>query len=66
MSLFCPGRFLFQFPVSFSPIQTGLVSNGPLGNDVALAVKAVKGSAETLLSSAGLPASQQTSEVLAR
>ncbi|NWT46073.1 E41L5 protein, partial [Chroicocephalus maculipennis] len=46
-------------------VPTGLVSNGPLGNDVALAVKAVKGSAETLLSSAGLPASQQTSEVLA-
>ncbi|NXW27931.1 E41L5 protein, partial [Phaetusa simplex] len=46
-------------------VPTGLVSNGPLGNDVALAVKAGKGSAETLLSSAGLPPSQQTSEVLA-
>ncbi|NXV16443.1 E41L5 protein, partial [Cepphus grylle] len=46
-------------------VPTGLVSNGPLGNDVALAVKAVKGSAETLLSSAGLPPSQQTSEGLA-
>ncbi|NWU57923.1 E41L5 protein, partial [Dromas ardeola] len=46
-------------------VPTGLVSNGPLGNDVALGVKAVKGSAETLLSSAGLPPSQQTSEVLA-
>ncbi|NXW20324.1 E41L5 protein, partial [Circaetus pectoralis] len=46
-------------------VPTGLVSNGPLGNDVALAMKAVKGSTETLTSSAGLPPSQQTSEVLA-
>ncbi|NWX51428.1 E41L5 protein, partial [Steatornis caripensis] len=45
-------------------VPTGLLSNGPLGNDVALAMKAVKGSTETLLSSAGLPPSQQTSEVL--
>ncbi|NXT75116.1 E41L5 protein, partial [Zapornia atra] len=45
-------------------VPTGLISNGPLGNDVALAMKAVKGSTETLLSSAGLPPSQQTSEVL--
>ncbi|NXU49247.1 E41L5 protein, partial [Turnix velox] len=43
-------------------VPTGLISNGPLGNDVALAGKAVKGSAETLLSS--LPLSQQTPEVL--
>ncbi|XP_029874635.2 band 4.1-like protein 5 isoform X5 [Aquila chrysaetos chrysaetos] len=46
-------------------VPTGLISNGPLGNDVALAMKAVKGSMETLTSSAGLPPSQQTSEVLA-
>ncbi|NWQ91846.1 E41L5 protein, partial [Burhinus bistriatus] len=46
-------------------VPTGLSSNGPLGNDVALAMKAVKGSTETLLSSAGMPPSQQTSEVLA-
>ncbi|NXG64635.1 E41L5 protein, partial [Hemiprocne comata] len=46
-------------------VPTGLISNGPLGNDVAFAMKAVKGSTETLLSSAGLPPSQQTSEVLA-
>ncbi|NXE88602.1 E41L5 protein, partial [Menura novaehollandiae] len=52
-----------NFLVSFSPIQTGLISNGPLGNDVALSLKAVKGSTETLLSSAGLPPSQQTPEV---
>ncbi|NXJ94124.1 E41L5 protein, partial [Corythaixoides concolor] len=45
-------------------VPTGLISNGPLGNDVVLAMK-VKGSTETLLSSAGLPPSQQTSEVLA-
>uniref|UniRef100_A0A8C0FDD6 Band 4.1-like protein 5 n=1 Tax=Bubo bubo TaxID=30461 RepID=A0A8C0FDD6_BUBBB len=46
-------------------VPTGLISNGPLGEDVALAMKAVKGSTETLLSSAGLPPSQQISEVLA-
>ncbi|NXH67470.1 E41L5 protein, partial [Hydrobates tethys] len=46
-------------------VPTGLISNGPLGNDVALAMKAVKGSTEALLSSAGLPPSQQTPEVLA-
>ncbi|XP_075286701.1 band 4.1-like protein 5 isoform X1 [Opisthocomus hoazin] len=46
-------------------VPTGLIANGPLGNDVALAVKAVKGSTETLLSSSGLPPSQQTSEDLA-
>ncbi|NWS58413.1 E41L5 protein, partial [Chunga burmeisteri] len=45
-------------------VPTGLISNGPLGNDVALAMKAVKGSTETLLS-VGLPPSQQTSEILA-
>ncbi|NXY18723.1 E41L5 protein, partial [Atrichornis clamosus] len=44
-------------------VPTGLISNGPLGNDVALSLKAVKGSTETLLSSAGLPPSQQTPEV---
>ncbi|NXF36491.1 E41L5 protein, partial [Nyctibius bracteatus] len=46
-------------------VPTGLVSNGPLGNDVALTVKAAKGSTETLLSSAGWPPAQQTPEVLA-
>ncbi|XP_009867747.1 PREDICTED: band 4.1-like protein 5, partial [Apaloderma vittatum] len=47
-------------------VPTGLISNGPLGNDVALATKAGKGSAETLLVSAGsTPPSQQTSEALA-
>ncbi|KAM6421259.1 band 4.1-like protein 5 [Rhynochetos jubatus] len=35
-------------------VPTGLISNGPLGNDVALAMT-LKGSTETLLSSAGLP-----------
>ncbi|NXT59760.1 E41L5 protein, partial [Chaetops frenatus] len=54
-----------NFLVSFSPIQTGLISNGPLGNNVALSLKAVKGSTETLMSSAGLTPSQQTPEVLA-
>ncbi|NWU76135.1 E41L5 protein, partial [Onychorhynchus coronatus] len=45
-------------------VPTGLISNGPLGNDFALSMKAAKGSTETLLS-AGLTPSQQTSEVLA-
>ncbi|NWW68223.1 E41L5 protein, partial [Ifrita kowaldi] len=46
-------------------VPTGLISNGPLGNNVALSLKAVKGSTETLMSSAGLTPSQQTPEVLA-
>ncbi|XP_055574352.1 band 4.1-like protein 5 isoform X3 [Falco biarmicus] len=46
-------------------VPTGLISNGPLGDDVALSMKAMKGSTDTLLSSAGLPPSQQTSDVLA-
>ncbi|XP_058695301.1 band 4.1-like protein 5 isoform X4 [Poecile atricapillus] len=45
-------------------VPTGLISNGPLGNNVALSLKAVKGSTETLMSSAGLTPSQQTPEVL--
>ncbi|NXN26375.1 E41L5 protein, partial [Nycticryphes semicollaris] len=45
-------------------VPTGLIPNGPLGSDVALTMKAVKGSGETLLSSAGLPPSQQTPDVL--
>ncbi|NWS11123.1 E41L5 protein, partial [Pachyramphus minor] len=45
-------------------VPTGLISNGPLGNDFALPMKAAKGSTETLLS-AGLTPSQQNSEVLA-
>lgn len=56
----------FEFLISFFPIQTGLISNGPLGNNVALSLKAVKGSTETLMSSAALTPSQQTPEVLAR
>ncbi|KAF4796966.1 Band 4.1-like protein 5 [Turdus rufiventris] len=47
-------------------VPTGLISNGPLGNNVALSLKAVKGSTETLMSSAALTPSQQTPEVLAR
>ncbi|NXL51016.1 E41L5 protein, partial [Podilymbus podiceps] len=43
-------------------VPTGLISNGPLGHDVALAMKAVKGSTETLLSSAASPPSQPPSE----
>ncbi|NWS80345.1 E41L5 protein, partial [Toxostoma redivivum] len=46
-------------------VPTGLISNGPLGNNVALSLKAVKGSTETLMSSAALTSSQQTPEVLA-
>ncbi|XP_015145518.2 band 4.1-like protein 5 isoform X3 [Gallus gallus] len=46
-------------------VPSGLMSNGPLGNDVALSLKAMKGSTEALLSSAGLPPCQQTAEVLA-
>ncbi|NXM08147.1 E41L5 protein, partial [Tyrannus savana] len=45
-------------------VPTGLISNGPLGNDFALSMKAAKGSTETLLS-AGFTPSQQNSEVLA-
>ncbi|CAI5762693.1 Hypothetical predicted protein [Podarcis lilfordi] len=36
-------------------VPSGLVSNGPLGNDVALSLKAVKGSTEALTISAGSP-----------
>ncbi|NWW09595.1 E41L5 protein, partial [Oreocharis arfaki] len=46
-------------------VPTGLISNGPLGNNVALSLKAVKGSKETLMSSAGLTPSQPTPDVLA-
>ncbi|NWJ11475.1 E41L5 protein, partial [Crypturellus undulatus] len=46
-------------------VPTGLIQNGPLGIDTALALKAVKDSTEALSPPAGLPASQQTSEVLA-
>ncbi|NXA46772.1 E41L5 protein, partial [Nothocercus julius] len=46
-------------------VPTGLIQNGPLGIDAALALKVVKDSTEALSSPAGLPASQQTSEVLA-
>ncbi|NWR69192.1 E41L5 protein, partial [Centropus unirufus] len=56
---------VFQTQTSSFIHTTGLTPNGPLGNDAALAMRAVKGSTETLLSPAGLPPSQQTSEVLA-
>ncbi|NXU33863.1 E41L5 protein, partial [Drymodes brunneopygia] len=46
-------------------VPTGLISNGPLANNVALSLKAVKGSTETLMSSAGLTPSQPSPEVLA-
>ncbi|XP_037998072.1 band 4.1-like protein 5 isoform X1 [Motacilla alba alba] len=44
-------------------VPTGLISNGPLGNHVAVSLKAVKGSTETLMSSAGLTPSQQAPEM---
>ncbi|KAK2532423.1 Epb41l5 isoform A [Columba livia] len=44
-------------------VPTGLISNGPLGNDVAFALKAERGSTEALLAAAGLPPSQQTADV---
>ncbi|XP_065416560.1 band 4.1-like protein 5 isoform X4 [Chrysemys picta bellii] len=47
-------------------VPSGLVSNGPLGNDVVLALKAVKGSTEALSIPAGSPSSQQSAEILAR
>ncbi|XP_073161160.1 band 4.1-like protein 5 isoform X1 [Lepidochelys kempii] len=47
-------------------VPSGLVSNGPLGNDVVLALKAVKGSTEALSLPAGSPSSQQSAEILAR
>ncbi|XP_074823174.1 band 4.1-like protein 5 [Natator depressus] len=47
-------------------VPSGLVSNGPLGNDVVLALKAVKGSTEALSLPAGSPSSQQPAEILAR
>ncbi|CAM5146954.1 unnamed protein product [Eretmochelys imbricata] len=46
-------------------VPSGLVSNGPLGNDVVLALKAVKGSTEALSLPAGSPSSQQSAEILA-
>ncbi|XP_042698989.2 band 4.1-like protein 5 isoform X3 [Chrysemys picta bellii] len=46
-------------------VPSGLVSNGPLGNDVVLALKAVKGSTEALSIPAGSPSSQQSAEILA-
>ncbi|XP_044887724.1 band 4.1-like protein 5 [Mauremys mutica] len=46
-------------------VPSGQISNGPLGNDVVLALKAVKGSAETLSLPAGSPSSQQSAEILA-
>ncbi|NXY03130.1 E41L5 protein, partial [Pteruthius melanotis] len=46
-------------------VPTGLISNGPLGNNVALSLKAVKGSTDPLMPSAGLTPSQQTPEGLA-
>uniref|UniRef100_A0A8C3HIV6 Band 4.1-like protein 5 n=1 Tax=Chrysemys picta bellii TaxID=8478 RepID=A0A8C3HIV6_CHRPI len=46
-------------------VPSGLVSNGPLGNDVVLALKAVKGSTEALSLPAGSPSSQRSAEILA-
>uniref|UniRef100_A0A8C4Y873 Band 4.1-like protein 5 n=1 Tax=Gopherus evgoodei TaxID=1825980 RepID=A0A8C4Y873_9SAUR len=47
-------------------VPSGQISNGPLGNDVVLALKAVKGSAEALSLPAGSLSSQQSAEILAR
>uniref|UniRef100_A0A8C8SLQ2 Band 4.1-like protein 5 n=1 Tax=Pelusios castaneus TaxID=367368 RepID=A0A8C8SLQ2_9SAUR len=44
--------------------QSGLVSNGLLGNDVVLALKAVKGSTEASSFPAGSLSSQQSAEIL--
>ncbi|XP_030436746.1 band 4.1-like protein 5 isoform X3 [Gopherus evgoodei] len=46
-------------------VPSGQISNGPLGNDVVLALKAVKGSAEALSLPAGSLSSQQSAEILA-
>ncbi|XP_067405766.1 band 4.1-like protein 5 [Emydura macquarii macquarii] len=46
-------------------VPSGLVSNGLLGNDVVLALKAVKGSTEALSLPAGSPSSPQSAEILA-
>ncbi|NWS70789.1 E41L5 protein, partial [Crotophaga sulcirostris] len=56
---------VFQTQTSSFTCTTGLISNGPLGSDATLAMRAVKGSTETLLSSPGLPPSQQPPDVLA-
>ncbi|KYO18213.1 band 4.1-like protein 5 isoform X1 [Alligator mississippiensis] len=45
-------------------VPSGLVPNGPLGNDVALTLKAVKGSAEALSPSSGSPPSQRSADAL--
>ncbi|XP_033017927.1 band 4.1-like protein 5 isoform X1 [Lacerta agilis] len=45
-------------------VPSGLVSNGPLGNDVALALKAVKGSTEALTISAGSPPLLYSPEIM--
>ncbi|XP_053259037.1 band 4.1-like protein 5 isoform X2 [Podarcis raffonei] len=47
-------------------VPSGLVSNGPLGNDVALALKAVKGSTEALTISAGSPPPLYSPEIMPR
>ncbi|XP_028598677.2 band 4.1-like protein 5 isoform X2 [Podarcis muralis] len=47
-------------------VPSGLVSNGPLGNDVALALKAVKGSTEALTISAGSPPPLYSPEIIPR
>ncbi|XP_074926411.1 band 4.1-like protein 5 isoform X2 [Chelonoidis abingdonii] len=46
-------------------VPSGQTSNGSLGNDVVLALKAVKGSAEAVSLPAGSPSSQQSAEMLA-
>uniref|UniRef100_A0A8D0HEF6 Uncharacterized protein n=1 Tax=Sphenodon punctatus TaxID=8508 RepID=A0A8D0HEF6_SPHPU len=45
-------------------VPSGLVSNGPLGNDVALALKAVKSSSDVLPLSTGSPPPPQSAEIL--
>ncbi|XP_042325319.1 band 4.1-like protein 5 isoform X2 [Sceloporus undulatus] len=45
-------------------VPSGLVSNGPLGNDIALALKAAKGSSEALSVLAGSPPPLYTPEII--
>ncbi|XP_053112706.1 band 4.1-like protein 5 [Hemicordylus capensis] len=46
-------------------VPSGLVSNGPLGNDIALALKAVKGNNETLSVLTGSPPPLSPPEIMA-
>ncbi|KAH0621286.1 hypothetical protein JD844_022408 [Phrynosoma platyrhinos] len=47
-------------------VPSGLVSNGPLGNDIALALKAAKGSSEALSVLTGSPPTLYTPEIMPR